>query len=319
VIPSISVQGVTKRFGETTAVADLDLEIPAGSLTGFLGPNGAGKSTAIRMIMSIIYPDSGTINVLGSTALNAKDRIGYLPEERGVYRKMKVHAYLAYIARLKGLSRRDAATATTQWLETVELGDTQKKRCEDLSKGMQQKVQFAAAVIHDPDLLILDEPFTGLDPVNARLIGGLIHEMHAQGRTIIFSTHVLHQAEQICDRIVMINDGRKVLDDSLQGIRDRFDPRTVMVEPMNSDGEIPGLSQLQGVQAVRAVDAQPGWELELAPDADPHLIMRAASELAPMRGLWIRQLSLEEVFIRQVEEDAGRDAATAAREALRDG
>ncbi|MBL8745505.1 MAG: ATP-binding cassette domain-containing protein, partial [Phycisphaerae bacterium] len=199
---AIIIEGVTKRFRDKTAVDRLDLAVPAGSLCGFLGPNGAGKTTTIRMIMSIFFPDEGNIRVLGkASAVESKDRIGYLPEERGVYRKARVAEFLTYIARLKGVSGAGLQRKIDDWLERVALPGVQKKRCEELSKGMQQKVQFLAAVINDPELVILDEPFSGLDPVNARLMRHLIEEMHRAGKTIIFSTHVLHSAEQLCSRI----------------------------------------------------------------------------------------------------------------------
>ncbi len=204
---SIELRGVSKSFGATRAVRDLDLVVPSGSLCGFLGPNGAGKTTTIRMIMSIIYPDSGSVEVLGGSALKSKDRIGYLPEERGVYRKMRVGEFLQYIATLKGVDRAGLATHIKTWLERVALPDVYRKRCEELSKGMQQKVQFLAAIMHDPELLIFDEPFSGLDPVNTELLNRLIREQHEQGKTVIFSTHILHQADLICDRIFLINHG----------------------------------------------------------------------------------------------------------------
>ena len=177
------------------------------------------------MIMSIIYPDRGTISVLGG-GLAAKNRIGYLPEERGVYRKMRVGEFLRYIGRLKGMSGHDAGLAATTWLERMELGAVERKRCEELSKGMQQKIQFIASIIHEPDLLIFDEPFSGLDPVNAELMNTIIRELHAQGRTVIFSTHVLHQAEQLCERIMLIDRGRMVLDDTMEGIHRVRSPRS---------------------------------------------------------------------------------------------
>ncbi|MCZ6543106.1 MAG: ATP-binding cassette domain-containing protein, partial [Planctomycetota bacterium] len=191
---SITLRGVNKSFGSTHAVRQLDLDVPRGSLCGFLGPNGAGKTTTIRMIMSIIYPDSGSIEVLGGNALKSKDRIGYLPEERGLYRKMRVGEFLQYLTKLKGVRRRDLSTYIQRWLERIDLPDVYRKKCEELSKGMQQKLQFLATILHEPDLLILDEPFSGLDPVNMRLVRDLIREQHEAGRTIIFSTHVMHQA-----------------------------------------------------------------------------------------------------------------------------
>ncbi len=229
---AISIRNLTKTFGPKLAVSNLDLDVPTGSLCGFIGPNGAGKTTTIRMIMSILFPDSGELSVLGRpSAIESKDRIGYLPEERGVYRKMKVLPFLTYMAKLKGVDSSAARQKSAEWLGKVGLGDVAKKKCEELSKGMQQKVQFISAVIHEPDLLILDEVFSGLDPLNRRLMRELIEEQHKAGRTIVFSTHAMYEAEQLCDRVFMIHRGVKVLDDTLQGIRNRFDPKTIVVEP----------------------------------------------------------------------------------------
>ena len=185
---AIVLENVTKSFGSKVAVASMGLAIPRGGLYGFIGPNGAGKTTTIRLVMSILFPDDGRVLVLGGSALEVKDRIGYLPEERGLYRKMKVGAFLAYLARLKEVDEADVMKRVRYWLERVGLADVERKRCEELSKGMQQKVQFVAAVLHEPELLILDEPFSGLDPVNMRLVRELVIEQHARGATILFST-----------------------------------------------------------------------------------------------------------------------------------
>ncbi len=310
---AISIQKVNKCFGSTHAVRDLDLEVPVGSLCGFLGPNGAGKTTTIRMIMSIIYADSGSIEVLGGNALKSKDRIGYLPEERGLYRKMRVGEFLQYLAKLKGVKRVDMPSYIQQWLDRIELPDVYRKKCEELSKGMQQKVQFLAAILHEPELLILDEPFSGLDPVNTELLNQLIREMHQQGTTIIFSTHILHQAEQLCDRIFLINKGVKILDDTLEQIQQRFDPRTIVAEPVNGSFDGRGLD---GVRAVRKLDHSAAYELELEDTADPQRIMQAVLSDRPMRSVELRRLSLDEVFVRLVLADEGADAADKAREEL---
>ncbi len=228
---AIQLRGVNKRFGPKVAVSNLDLTVPEGALIGLIGPNGAGKTTTIRMIMSIIFPDSGSVEVLGKeSAVESKDRIGYLPEERGLYKKMKVGPFLTYIARLKGLDGAGLEKKILRWLEQVDLADCYRKRCEELSKGMQQKVQFIASVIHEPDLLILDEPFSGLDPVNSRLLRVLVEEQHQRGCTLIFSTHQMSQAEALCDRVVMIDDGKKVLDNTLSEIRARYTPREVAID-----------------------------------------------------------------------------------------
>jgi ABC-2 type transport system ATP-binding protein len=310
---SISIRNASKSFGSTRAVRNLNLDVPTGSLCGFLGPNGAGKSTTIRMIMSIIYPDPGHIEVLGGSALQSKDRIGYLPEERGLYRKMRVSEFLSYLARLKGVKSPSLNKHIGTWLERVQLPDVGRKRCEELSKGMQQKVQFLAAVIHEPELLILDEPFSGLDPVNTELIRELIDDLHRQGTTIIFSTHILHQAEQICDRIFLINHGIKLLDSTLAQIREQFDPRTVLVEPMNGSLH---LDQIAGVSAARRLRDTPCTELELERDVDPHAVMQAVISQGPVRSVALRRLTLDEVFVRLVREGEGTEAANRVREEL---
>src|SRR5476649_1736357 len=229
--PAVMLRDVRKTFGKTTAVESMTLEIPRGGLYGFIGPSGAGKTTCIRMIMSILFPDSGTLSVLGhASALEAKDRIGYLPEERGVYRKMKVGAFLTYMARLKGVSAADAETRVPGLLEAVGLPCTATKRCDDMSKGMLQRVQFVAAIVHQPELIILDEPFTGLDPLSVRLLRELIVAEHRRGATILFSTHVMSNAEEICEHIVMIHQGRKVLDEPMAGLRRQFDAHTILFE-----------------------------------------------------------------------------------------
>lgn len=305
----IDLSGVAKRFGRTEAVRDLDLQVPSGSLCGFLGPNGAGKSTTIRMIMSIIRPDTGSLRVLDGDALDHKDRIGYLPEERGVYRKMKVGDYLRYIGRLKGVESARLPKIIDDALERIELPGVARKRCEELSKGMQQKVQFLAAIIHEPELIILDEPFSGLDPVNAMLLNDLIRELHEQGRTILFSTHVLHQAERMCDRIVMIDRGRKVLDDRLDRIRERFDPRTVVVEPLGDPTTLE--SMLRATPEVESVtiDAEDRLHARLRDLADADRIMARAIEHGPLRSVGRAKTTLDEVFIGLVERPDESGAA----------
>jgi len=310
---AIDIVGVHKRFGSTYAVRGLDLRVPKGSLCGFLGPNGAGKSTTIRMIMSIIYPDEGQVRVLGSSALANKDRIGYLPEERGVYKKMKVRAFLEYIGRLKGVDRSVLRSRIMEWLERIELPDVATKKCEELSKGMQQKVQFLAAIIHDPDLIILDEPFSGLDPVNAQLLNRLIREMQENGKTIIFSTHVLPQAEQICDRFFLIHRGEKLLDATLAEIHETFDPRTIAVESVNGPLSLEGID---GVANVRERDDGRRYELRMTDVADAGSIMRRVLERGDVKSIARRQLSLDEVFIHLVRRDDGDEAAEQAREEL---
>jgi ABC-2 type transport system ATP-binding protein len=307
------MKGVTKTFGLKVAVRNLDLTVRQGALCGFIGPNGAGKTTAIRMIMSIIFPDVGEISVLGhKSAVESKDRIGYLPEERGVYRKMRVGALLNYIARLKGIDLGASDRKVRAWLERMGLADTYRKKCEELSKGMQQKVQFISAVIHEPDLLILDEVFSGLDPVNRRLIRELIDEQHKAGRTVIFSTHAMFEAEALCDQIFMIHRGNKVLDGSLTDIIARFDPRSVLVEPLSGDGNAI-LAALPGVRAV--VPAGKGLlEVRLAEDAEPAAAVRTIVGALAVRRVEVKRVSLEDVFIDLV---LGGASAGTDRETLR--
>ncbi len=311
---AIELSSVRKSFGPMIAVANMDLVIPAHGIYGFIGPNGAGKSTTIRMIMGILFPDEGDIAVLGKrNAVEARERVGYLPEERGVYKKMKVGAFLRYIGRLKGLGGPDLDKRIGAWLERVELGQTVGKKCEELSKGMQQKVQFVAAVINEPELLILDEPFSGLDPVNMRLLRELILEQHNMGKTIIFSTHVMAQAEQICEHIVMINHGQKVLDDSISSIKAKHDPRTIIFSPYDPQGDLSPLHAVEGVRHVSAYEPGAPREIEIKDGANAADVMqRIAAAVAPSR-LELRRPSLEDVFIEIVLSGPGRDAVQVER------
>jgi ABC-2 type transport system ATP-binding protein len=298
---AITLKGVTKTFGTKVAVRNLDLVVPKGAIYGFIGPNGAGKTTTIRMIMSILFPDSGRINVLGhESAMEAKDRIGYLPEERGVYKKMKVGAFLMYMERLK----RDSGTGNKKrvrgWLEKVGLAEVENKKCEELSKGMQQKIQFIATVIHEPELLILDEPFSGLDPVNMRLLRDLVLEQGRRGATVIFSTHVMEQAEQICDHVVMINDGDKVLDDSLAEIRRRFDPRTILFESLEIGADIGPLHSLPSVESITQTAAH--HEISLKSGSDPAEAIREIVNAVPASRVELHRPTLEDIFVQIVTE-----------------
>ena len=315
---AILLNGVTKTFGATTAVRDLDLVVPRGGLYGFIGPNGAGKTTTIRLIMSILFPDSGEVSVLGrSAAQEAKDRIGYLPEERGVYRKMRVGAFLTYIARLKGVGDTLVSDRVTKLLERVGLADTERKRCEELSKGMLQKLQFLTAIVHEPDLLILDEPFSGLDPLSTRLLRDLILDEHRRGATILFSTHVMPQAEEICRQVVMIHRGRKVLDEDLASIRRRYNPRAIRFEPLDSLADVsPVLTALAEVERVDRRDD--GYEILLAEGTDPATaIRRVTAAVAPAR-IELSRPRLEDVFVQIVSGGtAGADAAQKLKAELR--
>ena len=314
---AVVLRGLTKTFGDTVAVRDFDLVVPQGALYGLIGPNGAGKTTTIRMILSILLPDRGELSVLGRrSALEAKDRIGYLPEERGLYRRMRVGQLLAYMARLKNDDGPDLRKRIREWLERVGLADVEMKRCEELSKGMQQKLQFLAAIIHRPDLVVLDEPFSGLDPVNQRLLRDLVREEHERGATVIFSTHIMIHAEQLCDHVVMVHRGVKVLDDTIAGIRARAGARSLLFEPLDPHADVSALASVAGVQGVRRDGAT--WELSLKPDANAATTIRAvAAAVAPSR-IEVHRPTLEDVFVDIVTGDAtGGDAAT-LRAAVRD-
>jgi ABC-2 type transport system ATP-binding protein len=295
--PAILLQSVTKTFGETRAVGELSLEIPRGRLYGLIGPNGAGKTTAIRMIMSILQPDCGRVSVLGhDSALEAKDRIGYLPEERGLYRKMRVGAFLEYVGRLKGVSASLLAERVGWRLAGLGLEEYASRRCEELSKGTQQKIQFMAAVIHDPDLLILDEPFSGLDPVSTLQLRKLILAEHDRGATIVFSTHVMAHAEELCDHIVMIHRGRKVLDDPIAEIRSRYDPRTIRLEPLDPNADGARLTQLPEVEQVERDEL--GLRIGLAPGTDPAAALAHVAAVVPCCRIELARPTLEEIFLR---------------------
>ncbi|MCC6321917.1 MAG: ATP-binding cassette domain-containing protein [Phycisphaerales bacterium] len=299
---AIVARKLRKTFGPKLAVSDLDFNIPQGSLCGVIGPNGAGKTTTIRMIMSIIFPDSGELSVLGKpSAVESKDRIGYLPEERGLYKKMRVGAFLTYMAKLKGVDPGAASKKSSDWLERTDLPGVARKRCEELSKGMQQKVQFIAAVIHEPELLILDEVFSGLDPVNRRLMRELIEEQSRAGRTILFSTHGMYDAEQLCDRILMIHRGQKVLDCTLGEIRARFDPRTIVAETLDG-ASIDAAERLRSLPGVESVEPGKGsLTLRLAEGADVPEIFGRLALACPMRRIELKQVTLEDVFIDLVQ------------------
>ena len=314
--PALVLRDVRKSFGATKAVDGINLSVPRGALYGVIGPNGAGKTTCIRMIMSILFPDAGELVVLGRrSALEAKDRIGYLPEERGVYRKMKVGAFLVYIAQLKGVRRDAAAARVPRLLESMNLPGTEGKPCEDLSKGMLQRVQFIAAIIHQPDLLILDEPFSGQDPVSVRLLREHILSEHRRGATVLLSTHVMANAEEMCQHVVMIHQGHKVLDEPVAGLRRQFDRRTIHFEPLDPNANPARLRALPGVERVEA--SGEGFTVLLAEGTDPAgAIARLAATVPPAR-VELARLRLEDVFIRIVSEGAtGSDAARALRAGL---
>jgi ABC-2 type transport system ATP-binding protein len=309
---AIELRSVTKTFGSLTAVDRLDLAIPRGALYGFIGPNGAGKTTAIRMIMSILLPDSGELRVLGArSALEAKDRVGYLPEERGLYRKMKVAAYLTFIARLKGVAERGLKERVHSAIERIGLKGVENKRCEELSKGMSQKIQILAAIIHEPDLLILDEPFSGLDPVSTRLLKDLILAQHARGATVLFSTHVMPQAEEICDHVVMIHRGQKVLDDPVRTILRPHDSRALTFEPLDAHIDLSAVRALPEVE--RCVVADGRYEVALREGVDAAAAMGRVLGVVPAARIELKRRSLEDVFVSIVAGSASSSVAAGGK------
>jgi len=297
--PTLVLERVTKRFGGFTAVSDLSLQVRPGRVFGLIGPNGAGKTTTIRMIVNITLPDSGRIELFGqqmNTAL--QDRIGYLPEERGLYKKMRVGEQLRFFAELKDLRGAEADERIDAWLKKLELSAWKDKRTKELSKGMQQKVQFITAVIHDPDLVILDEPFSGLDPVNVDLMKQTILDQKAAGKTIILSTHQMEIAEKLCDDVCMINRAHKVLDGRLREIRRSFSRNAVALQFAGGDGLLNDSSLIANVR-----QHEEEFEVLMAPGASPRaLLKRLVDAGAVVTKFELVEPTLHDIFIEKVRE-----------------
>lgn len=308
--PLLEVVDLQKRYGQKTAVAGVSLRIPRGSIYGFLGPNGAGKTTTIRCLMDIILPDRGTMTLAGRPiSRSLRDRIGYLPEERGLYRKMTCQEQLAYLAQLKGVPRREAKRRALRWLERIELADYAQRKVDNLSKGMQQKLQFAATFIFEPDLVILDEVFSGLDPLNIELMRDLILEQKRAGKTILFSTHMLAEAERLCDAVCLIEGGVKILDGTLDEVRAAFPFQ--MVRAAYRDGSEPP-ADLPGVADRRLDDGT--WRLELASDRDAPSLLAPLAQAGPLSFFAANRPTLSEIFLtavrRQREQRGGQRSQT---------
>jgi ABC-2 type transport system ATP-binding protein len=306
----LELRGVTKLFGDFRAVDDVSFSLPAGSIYGFLGPNGAGKTTTIRMILEIIKPTSGSITVLGSpSALKVRQRIGYLPEEKGLYKKMKCWAVIAYFATLKGMRRSVAKQRAYELLERYGLKDFANSPTEALSKGMGQKVQVLASIAHDPEFVILDEPFSGLDPVNQQVMEEIIRDMAKRGRTVLFSTHVMQHAERLCDRILLLAKGRKIFDGTIGEAKETI-PRRVRIETADDITPLRELKEVAEVRAIENGNGAPGknvmhWELELREHAEAQGILQTCFA----RGIRLQSFNqseptLHEVFVRLVGPDA---------------
>jgi ABC-2 type transport system ATP-binding protein len=290
--PAIALAGVTKAYDTVVAVDDLTLTVPRGSIYGFIGPNGSGKTTTLRMIMNILLPDRGTIEVLGERSTSAaRDRVSYLPEERGLYKKMTVRRLLRYYGRLKDAAPRALDAAIDRWLDRLGLASWGEQRVEALSKGMAQKVQFIAAAVSSPELLILDEPFTGLDPVNADALKDAVLDLRKQGTTIVFSTHDMGVAEKLCDRIFMIFKGRKVLDGTLEEIQSAYGHDTVAVRTAGGAAVLEGMPE---VEAVNDYGNSQDVRLRGAPQA---FLARLVAATEVYRFEVVRP-SLHDIFVR---------------------
>jgi ABC-2 type transport system ATP-binding protein len=295
---TLELRHVTKRYDKFVAVDDLSLSIEKGSVFGLLGPNGAGKTSAIRMMIGITMPDSGEVIVFGEPYRRAHlDRIGYLPEERGLYKKMKLVEQLVFLAELKGVSAAEANRRARQWCERLELSAWVDKKVEELSKGMQQKVQFIAGILHDPEFLILDEPFSGLDPANAVVLKDVLLELKAAGKTILFSTHRMDQVERLCDSICLVNRGKPVLAGELREIKSRFGRNHVQME-YEGDGDF-----LQQSQLVQSFNNYGNYvEVRLAPGADAQDLLKMAASRSRLNKFELMEPSLEEIFIDTVRQ-----------------
>jgi ABC-2 type transport system ATP-binding protein len=305
--PALDIQRVRKSFSEHVAVKDLSLQVPRGSVYGLLGPNGAGKTTTIRMILDIIEPDSGTIRIFGESSIRgrADNRVGYLPEERGLYKKMQVRRVLRFLAELKGVHRRDADRRIEIWLDRFSLTggerDWGSARVEELSRGMQQKVQFIGALLHEPDLVILDEPFSGLDPINAQALKDTVVDLRREGRTVIFSTHLMDNAERLCDAVCIIANGEKVLDGMVADVKLEHGGHYLAVAL--GDARSPAVTDIFADRSLvkRLDDSNRTVEIELAPNASAQLLLRRLIDAgANVERFELVQPSLHRIFLDTV-------------------
>ena len=300
---ALVIENITKRFGEFYAVKNLSIKIPAGTIYSLLGPNGAGKTTTIRMVMNIIIPDEGSIQVLNEKMDDMmKSRVGYLPEDRGLYPKMRVGEVLLFLAELKGIQGQEARNRIDDWLNRFDLSGWKQKKVEELSRGMQQKVQFIATVIHRPDLIILDEPFSGLDPVNTKLLKDIMLEMKNEGKTIIFSTHRMEQVEMISDNICLINKAEKVLEGNLTQIKKRYGKNTVVLD---YDGDASFIEALPGVEKID--DYGKFMEIKMKERSDPQELLDKSVGKIRINKFEVREPSLNAIFIDKVGETNAQD------------
>jgi ABC-2 type transport system ATP-binding protein len=305
---AIELLDVSKIFGKFKAVDGLSLVVPRGAMFGLLGPNGAGKTTTIRMIMNITAPDTGAIRILGHPMdRETQNRIGYLPEERGLYRKMKVIDHLYFLAAIKEVSRDLARQRIESWLEKMDLKPWLNKKVDELSKGMQQKIQFIATIVHDPEILILDEPFSGLDPLNVALMREYFLDFRARGKTIIFCTHVLEQAEKLCDEICLMARSKKILEGSLKDLKRRFSQDLLR---MSVDAGLEDVTALPGVASAKAVDGT--FIVSLTPGTDRREFLRRTLDRFRVDAFSQKEPELEEIYIDAVRSAGMEETRTIA-------
>ena len=291
--PAIYVDNLRKAYATLVAVDGLSFEVGRGEIFGLLGPNGAGKTTTIRIIMDILTPDSGTVRVLGHGPSEVRHRVGYLPEERGLYRTLRVTESLVYLAQLKGMPKAAAQARAARLLERVELAEWGRRKVDELSRGMQQKVQLLASVIHDPELVVLDEPFQGLDPVNAEMVRDLIRELRAEGKTVVLSAHEMSLVEMLCERIVLIHKGHAVLNGALADIKRQFAPNAIELSPPLALDGLPGVTHVETINGRS--------HLTLAPGTEPREVLRMLVERGvPVDRFERATASLDEVFVTVV-------------------
>ena len=295
---ALEIRSVSKKFDGFYAVKNFSLSIPQSSIYGILGPNGAGKTTTIRMIMNILVPDEGEILIFNQKMNETlKNRIGYLPEERGLYRKMKVCEILSYFGELKGMSRSEISKKIDEWLLKVELLEWKNRKIEELSKGMQQKIQFISTILHSPDLIIFDEPFAGLDPINTNLLKDIMLELKKQGKTILYSTHLMEHAEKLSDYVALINKGQKVLDGKLSEIKAKFGKNLVL----EFEGDNSFLNQIKGIRRIYNFGRY--VEIELEKETDPQDILKTVVNKVKLTKFEVAEPSLNDIFIRVVGEE----------------
>jgi ABC-2 type transport system ATP-binding protein len=308
--PTVKLSHVRKAFGDVQAVKDVSFEVHPGEIFGLLGPNGAGKTTTIRMMLDIFRPDGGEVAVFGGALTEEKkNRIGYMPEERGLYKDLKLEPTLVYLATLKGIDASTAQERITPWLERFDLSDYRQSKIQELSKGMQQKAQIIATLLHDPDLLVIDEPFSGLDPVNTRLVKDIIDELRGEGKTIIMSTHQMYQVEALCNRILLINRGRDVLNGKVEEIKRQFAGNAIEIEGEGDYNGLPGVLEARRHNGV--------WNLTLETGANPQKVLSAliSRNGVKLERFELAEPSLEDIFVTVVqdgnrahEDREGRDA-----------